>query len=83
MLSHKEDGRAPQGARGLKFPAAGRSFCDRRAPQGARGLKFLVGSRASLNRDKSCPARGTWIEIRTTFGTYDAASVVPRKGHVD
>ena len=56
-------GRAPHGARGLKFHAVGGGvLADGRAPHGARGLKFahedvvvgLVGSR---------PARGAWIEI--------------------
>ena len=36
------DGRAPQGARGLKFERhQDRREMGRRAPQGARGLKFV------------------------------------------
>ena len=31
----------------------------------------------------SCPARGTWIEIRLAEGDVLAELVVPRKGHVD
>ena len=40
------EGRAPRGARGLKFSAqSGKSSGSaRRAPHGARGLKFLINA---------------------------------------
>ena len=77
------DRRAPQGARGLKSKEPS-EVADhfRRAPQGARGLKYLV--RNMLNgHEISCPARGTWIEIRIPQQLILTSSVVPRKGHVD
>ena len=84
-LGHLHHGRAPQGARGLKFerdvaddlllgraPQGARGLkCQNdqtgggdvgRAPQGARGLKYQYPS-SGLRRYRSCPARGTWIEI--------------------
>ena len=59
------NGRAPQGARGLKFCCAmGWLIWCSRAPQGARGLKSYPCSKRCICA-WSCPARGTWIEIRS------------------
>ena len=33
--------------------------------------------------NKSCPARGTWIEISDELQHAQVLQVVPRKGHVD
>ena len=56
-------GRAPQGARGLKFKSHfGVTSPDGRAPQGARGLKYGLGD-GIPSSPPSRPARGAWIEI--------------------
>ena len=34
-----------------------------RAPRGARGLKYVAFLFAGLLCNRSCPSRGTWIEI--------------------
>ena len=55
--------RAPRGARGLKSDgAAAAALCGGRAPLGARGLKSseMIVDVAPV---RSCPSRGTWIEI--------------------
>ena len=59
------DGRAPHGARGLKYggSATGGHAHHGRAPHGARGLKFF-GRGSLLFSGLSRPARGAWIEIR-------------------
>ena len=55
--------RAPRGARGLKSAGTDANvFRNSRAPRGARGLKYVKLGR-NFWRDKSCPSRGTWIEI--------------------
>ena len=77
-------GRAPQGARGLKSESMKESpTLLSRAPQGARGLKSVWTSGDDF-AVASCPARGTWIEMRLWAARLRCAlRVVPRKGHVD
>ena len=49
-----------------------------RAPRGARGLKFPGGLFDWLN-SRSCPSRGTWIEIiRATYGVLPGSGRAPR-----
>ena len=75
-------GRAPQGARGLKFMYLPRFFtycC--RAPQGARGLKFDVMG-TSDTKTRSRPARGAWVEIKVVRMQTLLTPVAPRKGRV-
>ena len=56
-------GRAPHGARGLKFVKADTNICyEGRAPHGARGLKYRHQMQ-ELKKDLSRPAWGAWIEI--------------------
>ena len=57
--------RAPQGARGLKFPICTMACLRvlRRAPQGARGLKLEFDNEHLPERFASRPARGAWVEI--------------------
>ena len=62
-------GRAPRGARGLKFtdPAGLGVSYGSRAPRGARGLKYF--SRPARGAVlPSCPSRGTWIEMPISEG---------------
>ena len=77
-------GRAPRGARGLKYvvapPSVGAVPC--RAPRGARGLK-LSKSLPGPGDPRSCPSRGTWIEIHAGQDRKPAGRVVPLAGHVD
>ena len=76
-------GRAPQGARGLKSrqrPA--RTAGAGRAPQGARGLKsFPDGFVGAVQASR--PARGAWIEINQKTRRCRDGRVAPRKGRVD
>ena len=60
----KNDGRAPHGARGLKYRIRRlRRWRWRRAPHGARGLKLTKDQACKLLGLESRPARGAWIEI--------------------
>ena len=60
-------GRAPHGARGLKYQRQGSGRRrPRRAPHGARGLKF-IGSKIPAVRLRSRPAWGAWIEMLSPF----------------
>ena len=73
-------GRAPQGARGLKFR---QRWCfvlqNGRAPQGARGLKFLR-QRRGYRPERSRPARGAWVEIELPDEVIDAMLSRPARG---
>ena len=64
-------GRAPQGARGLKYsaPPINAASVSRRAPQGARGLKS-VSIEGVKELYESRPARGAWIEILPSFKRF-------------
>ena len=77
-------GRAPYGARGLKFkerkPASVR--VDSRAPYGARGLKS-GHVRQRRTEEQSRPIRGAWIEIRFRCQMYRFSYVAPHTGRVD
>ena len=53
-----------------------------RAPRGARGLKFN-GYSAPMVDVKSCPSRGTWIEMAVLEAFRLVRTVVPLAGHVD
>ena len=56
-------GRAPHGARGLKFRRRFNGYRPHgRAPHGARGLKLSACGRGQRGL-RSRPARGAWIEI--------------------
>ena len=67
LWRHPPPGRAPYGARGLKF-YAGHTFkvVDSRAPYGARGLKSLPRSHRR-RRLGSRPVWGAWIEIQVVL----------------
>ena len=55
-------GRAPQGARGLKYGDPQKEVEKlRRAPQGACGLKLPSTMGAESKPPASCPARGTMV----------------------
>ena len=57
------DGRAPRGARGLKWLNTGHgNIYVSRAPRGARGLKCFRND-AEVYVTLSCPSRGMWIEM--------------------
>ena len=75
-------GRAPRGARGLKSaPNPVPSGGDSRAPRGARGLK-LFHLALVMFLIKSCPSRGTWIEIpiRLPFPEMMVSRSCPSRG---
>ena len=76
-------GRAPQGARGLKYHLFGDGELNAgRAPQGARGLKWQRPLPCGRKR-QSRPARGAWVEIcRSRRPPRRRATVAPRKGRV-
>ena len=75
-------GRAPQGARGLKYHLFGDGELNAgRAPQGARGLKWQRPLPCGRKR-QSRPARGAWVEICRVISLCGALPVAPRKGRV-
>ena len=81
-ISVQDIGRAPQGARGLKFPLKYwpvRHLAARRAPQGARGLKSRKSNSFARNC-KSRPARGAWIEMMLCEKANPATRSRPARG---
>ena len=77
-------GRAPQGARGLKFISITLIIliCIRSRP--ARGAWVEIGLADRFRTDwrRSRPARGAWVEILMVFGAVVLRMVAPRKGRV-
>ena len=77
-------GRAPHGARGLKYgrTCAGRYAGPGRTPHGARGLKSVwkcLWNAGAMSR----PAWGAWIEIIMYVWQWQFGNVAPRMGRVD
>ena len=66
------EGRAPYGARGLKYTAMmdNEVLKSSRAPYGARGLKFQ-GEEQVHRLWRSRPIRGAWIEITYLTGASE------------
>ena len=74
-------GRAPHGARGLKWPSSSTNCTpsQSRAPHGARGLKWLMAVCPERIR-KSRPARGAWIEIAADTSAAGSDTSRPARG---
>ena len=76
----RTSGRAPHGARGLKYHGpAGLVGGEGRAPHGARGLKFLLLGMLLISI-MSRPARGAWIEMRTRLFPPSSSASRPAWG---
>ena len=76
-------GRAPHGARGLKFLQL-RLDVDEEASRPARGAWIEISAtRYSADQHLSRPARGAWIEIALKAELACATPVAPRTGRVD
>ena len=76
-------GRAPQGARGLKYDASkfdGTSLTSR--PARGAWIEMLVWTKGGTYQP-SRPARGAWIEICMSSAVIQKLKVAPRKGRVD
>ena len=74
-------GRAPQGARGLKydgFADSGRAI--ESCPARGTWIEISMQRTSCRNTKTSCPARGTWIEISQPKGIENANTSCPARG---
>ena len=78
--SHR--GRAPQGARGLKYIDSG-TLKDSEESRPARGAWVEISIPAlTHNQYPSRPARGAWVEMMKNVSPNQSIIVAPRKGRV-
>ena len=81
-LHPKGHGRAPQGARGLKFLIQLVLLLSL-SSRPARGAWVEINKHAENNSTKaSRPARGAWVEIGLMLTSFRLDCVAPRKGRV-